>query len=91
VSKPTTAEIEALWIQLDAIEADIAKFKQAGIDGVPGFPDAFAHAERLRAQIKEIQRMARRAMPIEQYRTDKHQLRQEDAQWIEDGGWSGKR
>jgi hypothetical protein len=79
--------IEQSWKMLDIVEADLKRYP----DGVPGFPNAHAVAAQLRAQIKELQRTHRAKLPSDQFRTDKHQLRQEDAQWIEDGGWSGKR
>jgi hypothetical protein len=81
------AQIEQAWKMLDIIEADLKRYP----DGVPGFPGAHEVAARYRAQIKELQRTQRAKLPEDPYRTDKRQLRQEDAQWIEDGGWSGKR
>ena len=84
-------DMEPLWRKLDICEADLARLKALGGDKEVGWDEATQAVATLRATIKEMQRADRAKLPEEQFRTDKGQLRQEDASWIEDGGWSGKR
>jgi hypothetical protein len=76
-------DMEPLWRQLEVYEADLARLKKLGGDKEVGWDEANEIVARFRATIKEMQRADRAKLPEEQFRTDKRQLRQEDADWIE--------
>jgi hypothetical protein len=87
----STVDWEPAWKIVEEAEAELARLKALGGDKDPNWEKAVKSVERARAYVIEHQRIERAKPPEEPFRTDKRQLRQEDADWIEDGGWSGKR
>lgn len=86
-----TTELETAWQKLEICEAHLEKWRLAGGEAEPAFAEAAAVIATQRAQIKEIQRTQRAKFPEDPWPRPHSQRPQEDAQWLIDGGWSGKR